>query len=74
MDYPIINSDKLLVPVFGSFLDTGIGLSTRGRGGLDGTEVLALPEYENRIKHLVLIFNIFIFSAAAYFSSHEIAL
>lgn len=78
IDYPIITSDKLLVSVFGVFfLGAGIGLSVRGGAVLDGTEVLAI--YLGRITgltigDLILIFNIFIFSAAAYLLSIEIAL
>lgn len=78
IDYPIITSDKLLVAVFGGFfLGTGIGLSVRGGGVLDGTEVLAI--YLSRktglsIGDFVLVFNILIFSTAAYFLSLEVAL
>lgn len=78
IDYPIITSDKLLVAVFGGFfLGTGIGLSVRGGSVLDGTEVLAI--YLSRktglsIGDFVLIFNIFIFSVAAYLLSLEVAL
>ncbi|MEQ9467212.1 MAG: YitT family protein [Ekhidna sp.] len=76
--YPIITSDKLLVSVFGGFfLGAGIGLSVRGGGVLDGTEVLAI--YLGRktgltIGDLILVFNIIIFSSAAYLLSMEIAL
>ena len=43
IDYPIITSDKLLIAVFGGFfLGSGIGLTIRGGGVLDGTEVLAI--------------------------------
>jgi uncharacterized membrane-anchored protein YitT (DUF2179 family) len=78
IDYPIITLDKLLVAVFGGFfLGAGIGLSVRGGGVLDGTEVLAI--YLSRktgftIGDLILLFNILIFSTAAYFLSIEIAL
>jgi len=78
IDYPIITSDKLLVAVFGGFfLGAGIGLSVRGGGVLDGTEVLAI--YLSRktglsIGDFVLVFNIFIFATAAYFLSIEVAL
>ncbi|MDA9563462.1 YitT family protein [Flavobacteriales bacterium] len=78
IDYPIITSDKLLVAVFGGFfLGAGIGLSVRGGGVLDGTEVLAI--YLSRrtgftIGDIILVFNILIFSVAAYFLSIEIAL
>lgn len=78
LDYPVITSDKLLVAIFGGFfLGSGIGLSVRGGGVLDGTEVLAI--YVSRktgftIGDIILIFNILIFSIAAYFFSIEIAL
>jgi len=78
INYPIITSDKLLVAVFGGFfLGAGIGLSVRGGGVLDGTEVLAI--YFGRktglsIGDFMLVFNIFVFSAAAYFLSIEVAL
>jgi len=78
INYPIITSDKLLVAVFGGFfLGAGIGLSVRGGGVLDGTEVLAI--YLSRktgltLGDLILIFNIFIFASAAYLLSIEAAL
>ena len=78
IDYPIITSDKLLIAVFGGlFLGAGIGLSVRGGCVLDGTEVLAI--YLSRktgwtIGDFLLIFNIIIFSIAAYLLSIEIAL
>jgi len=78
IDFPIITSDKLLVAVFGGvFLGAGIGLSVRGGGVLDGTEVLAI--YLGRktgltIGDFILVFNIFIFSIAAYLLSIETAL
>ncbi|MDA0196986.1 MAG: YitT family protein [Bacteroidetes bacterium] len=78
IDYPIITSDRLLVAVFGGFfLGAGIGLSVRGGGVLDGTEVLAI--YLGRktgltIGDLILAFNIVIFSTAAYLLSIETAL
>ena len=78
IDYPIITSDKLLVAVFGGFfLGLGIGLSVRGGGVLDGTEVLAIFLSRRTglsIGDFVLIFNILIFSAAAYLLSLEVAL
>ncbi|MEM0942031.1 MAG: YitT family protein [Bacteroidota bacterium] len=76
--YPTITSDKLLISVFGGFfLGAGIGLSVRGGGVLDGTEVLAI--YLSRktgltIGDLILLFNILIFTTAAYLLSIEIAL
>ena len=78
IDYPIITSDKLLVAVFGGFnLGMGIGLSIRGGSVLDGTEVLAV--YLSRktgltIGDLILVFNVVIFTTAAYLLSVETAL
>ena len=78
INYPIITPDKLLVAIFGGFfLGAGIGLSVRGGGVLDGTEVLAI--YLSRkmgmtIGDLILGFNIIIFSIAAYLLSVETAL
>ena len=78
INYPVITSDKLLIAVFGGFfLGAGIGLAIRGGAVLDGTEVLAI--YLGRklgmtIGDLILIFNIFIFSTAAYLLSMETAL
>ena len=78
LHYPIITSDKLLIAVFGGFfLGAGIGLSVRGGGVLDGTEVLAI--YLGRktgltIGDLILGFNLVIFSTAAYLLSIEVAL
>ncbi len=76
--YPQITNDKLLVAVFGGFfLGAGIGLSVRGGAVIDGTEVLAI--FLNRkitltIGDIILIFNIIIFSAAAYLLTVETAL
>jgi uncharacterized membrane-anchored protein YitT (DUF2179 family) len=78
IDYPIITSDSLLVAVFGGFfLGAGIGLTVRGGGVIDGTEVLAIHlsrKTGRTIGDLILIFNIVIFSIAAYLLSIEIAL
>lgn len=76
--YPVITNDNLLVSVFGGFfLGLGIGLTIRGGGVIDGTEVLAI--YLNRrtslsVGDFILIFNIFIFAIAAYLLSIEVAL
>jgi uncharacterized membrane-anchored protein YitT (DUF2179 family) len=76
--YPVITSDKLLVSVFGGFfVGAGIGFAVRGGGVLDGTEVLAIYLGKRTgltIGDTVLIFNIFIFSFAAYLLSMETAL
>jgi uncharacterized membrane-anchored protein YitT (DUF2179 family) len=76
--YPKITSDKILVSVFGGFfLGAGIGLSIRGGCVIDGTEILAI--YLSRkisltVGDFILIFNIIIFSVAAYLLSVEVAL
>jgi uncharacterized membrane-anchored protein YitT (DUF2179 family) len=76
--YPIVTDDKILVAVFGGFfLGAGIGLTIRGGGVIDGTEILAI--YLNRKNSLsvgdfILVFNILIFSVAAYLLSIEVAL
>ncbi|HYE56551.1 MAG TPA: YitT family protein [Chitinophagaceae bacterium] len=78
VDYPVVTSDKLLIAVFGGFfLGAGIGLAVRGGGVLDGTEVLAI--YISRRTNLsigdtILIFNILIFSAAAFLLDMNTAL
>ena len=78
VDYPIITSDKFLIPVFGGFfLGSGIGLTIRGGGVLDGTEVLAIYLSKKTgltIGDLIFIFNIIIFAIAAYLLSIDIAL
>ncbi|HEY0679367.1 MAG TPA: YitT family protein [Chitinophagaceae bacterium] len=78
IDYPVVTTDKLLIAVFGGFfLGAGIGLAVRGGGVLDGTEILAI--YVSRRTTLsmgdtILVFNILIFSVAAYFLGVNIAL
>lgn len=76
--YPVITSDKLLVAVFGGFfIGLGIGFAVRGGGVLDGTEVLAIYLSKRTgltIGDIILIFNIIIFSFAAYMLSIETAL
>ncbi|MGC4037227.1 MAG: YitT family protein [Chitinophagaceae bacterium] len=73
-----ITDDKLLVAVFGGFfLGAGIGLTIRGGGVIDGTEILAI--FLSRKKSLsvgdfILLFNIVIFSVAAWLLSIEVAL
>ncbi|MBX2962505.1 MAG: YitT family protein [Cyclobacteriaceae bacterium] len=78
LEFPVITSDKLLISVFGGFfLGAGIGLSIRGGSVIDGTEVLAI--YSSRkttltVGDFILIFNIIIFSVAAYVINIETAL
>jgi len=76
--YPVITHDKVLISVFGGFfLGIGIGFAVRGGCVIDGTEVMAI--YISRrtsltIGDIILLFNIFIFSAAALVFDIEAAL
>ncbi len=78
VEYPVITADRVLVPVFGGFfLGAGIGLAMRGGGVLDGTEVMALYLSKKTgltIGDIILIFNIIIFSFAAWLLTIETAL
>ncbi|HYF31058.1 MAG TPA: YitT family protein [Chitinophagaceae bacterium] len=78
IEYPVITKEKLLISVFGGFfLGAGIGLAVRGGGVLDGTEVLAIylsKKTNLSIGDIILIFNIIIFSVAAYLLDIDIAL
>ncbi|MBQ4819089.1 YitT family protein [Aquimarina sp. MMG016] len=77
-NFPEVTQDKLLVSVFGGFfLGAGIGLSIRGGGVLDGTEVLAIfmsKKLGSTVGDAITIINVIIFSAAAYLLSIETAL
>ena len=76
--YPVVTNDKLLVSVFGGFfLGAGIGLTIRGGAVIDGTEILAIffsRKNSLSVGDFILIFNIFIFSIAAYLLSPTVAL
>jgi uncharacterized membrane-anchored protein YitT (DUF2179 family) len=77
--YPDVTHDKLLTAVFGGFfIGAGIGLAIRGGAVLDGTEIAALLVSRNshllRVGDVILILNVFIFSAAAFFLGIEAAL
>jgi Uncharacterized conserved protein len=77
--YPDVTPDKLLTAVFGGFfLGAGIGLAIRGGAVLDGTEIAALLVSKSssllRVGDVILILNIFIFAAAAFFLGIESAL
>ncbi len=78
VQYPVITSDKLLVAAFGGFfLGAGIGLTVRGGGVLDGTEIMAIfinKKSALSIGDIILIFNVLVFTAAAYLLSMESAL
>ncbi|HEX7999186.1 MAG TPA: YitT family protein [Pyrinomonadaceae bacterium] len=77
--YPDVTPDKLLTAVFGGFfIGAGIGLAIRGGAVLDGTEIAALLVSKSshllKVGDVILILNIFIFSAAAFVLGIESAL
>ncbi|MFM2306981.1 MAG: hypothetical protein RLZZ367_1650 [Bacteroidota bacterium] len=76
--FPEVTHDKLLVAVFGGFfLGAGIGLNVRGGSVIDGTEVLAIylsRKLSSTMGDIIIVINVMIFSAAAYFLSIEAAL
>lgn len=77
--YPDVTPDKLLTAVFGGFfIGAGIGLAIRGGAVLDGTEIAALliskSSHILRVGDVILILNVFIFLAAAFFLGIESAL
>ena len=77
--FPDVTPDKLLTAVFGGFfIGAGIGLAIRGGSVLDGTEIAALLVSKNShllgVGDVILILNIFIFLAAAFFLGVEPAL
>jgi uncharacterized membrane-anchored protein YitT (DUF2179 family) len=78
VNFPDVTKDNLLVAIFGGFfLGAGIGLTIRGGAVIDGTEVLAIflsKKLGTTIGDLIIVINVFIFSAAAYLLSVEIAL
>ncbi len=78
VSFPDVTQDNLLVAVFGGFfLGAGIGLAIRGGAVIDGTEVLAIflsRKLGTTIGDIIIMINVIIFSAAAYFLSIEIAL
>ncbi len=78
LPYPHITDDRLLAAVFGGiFLGGGIGLSIRGGGVLDGTEILGLllsRRIGTTVGDIVLALNVIIFSAAALLLGIEPAL
>lgn len=76
--FPDVTHDSLLIAIFGGFfLGAGIGLAVRGGAVIDGTEILAVylsRKFGTTIGDIVLIINIIIFSAAAYFLGIEKAM
>jgi len=79
INYPGVTPDKLLTAVFGGFfLGAGIGLAIRGGAVLDGTEIAALLISRRghllKVGDVILILNVFIFSAAVFFLGIDSAL
>lgn len=76
--FPNVTNDNLLVAVFGGFfLGAGIGFAIRGGAVIDGTEVLAIylsRKIGTTIGDIIIVINVLIFGAAAYFLGIEIAL
>ena len=77
--FPDVTQDRLLTAVFGGFfIGGGIGLAIRGGAVLDGTEIAALlvskKSHLLRVGDVILILNIFIFLAAAFFLGVESSL
>lgn len=79
LTFPDITPDKLLTAIFGGlFIGAGIGLAIRGGSVLDGTEIAALlvsrKSHLLRVGDIILILNVFIFIAAAFFLGIESAM
>lgn len=78
VSFPNVTNDNLLVATFGGFfLGAGIGLAVRGGAVIDGTEVLAIylsRKIGTTIGDIIIMINVLIFSAAAYFLGIEVAL
>jgi uncharacterized membrane-anchored protein YitT (DUF2179 family) len=77
--FPDVTPDKLLTAVFGGlFIGVGIGLAIRGGAVLDGTEIAALLVSKKmqllKVSDVILILNVIIFAAAAFFLGIESAL
>ena len=76
--FPQITEEKLLVSAFGGFfLGAGIGLSIRGGGVIDGTEVLAITlsrKLGTTIGDIIMAINILIFLTAAFLFDVETAM
>lgn len=73
--YPDVTPDKFLTALFGGFfIGLGMGLAMRGEAVLDGTDIAALLISKNssfKVADVILVVNILIFSAAAFFLGVE---
>jgi uncharacterized membrane-anchored protein YitT (DUF2179 family) len=78
VSFPNVTNDNLLVAIFGGFfLGAGIGFAIRGGAVIDGTEVLAIflsRKLGTTIGDIIIVINVMIFGAAAYFLGVEVAL
>ena len=78
VSFPNVTNDNLLVAIFGGFfLGAGIGFAIRGSAVIDGTEVLAIylsRKFGTTIGDIIIVINVMIFGAAAYFLGVEIAM
>ncbi|GAB2953096.1 YitT family protein [Hymenobacter coalescens] len=78
VEFPVLTHDKLLISVFGGFfLGAGIGLTIRGGGVLDGTEILSVfasRKSPMSVGDVILVINIIIFLVAAWVLTVETAL
>lgn len=78
IELPTVTADKLLIAVFGGFfLGAGIGLSIRGGGVIDGTEVLAITVSRKSslsVGDFISVFNIILFAFAALLINIETAM
>jgi uncharacterized membrane-anchored protein YitT (DUF2179 family) len=77
--FPDVTHDKLLTAVFGGFfIGVGIGLAIRAGAVLDGTDIAALLVSKKtqllKVSDVILLLNVFIFSAALFFLGVESAL
>lgn len=77
--FPDVTHDKLLTAVFGGFfIGVGIGLAIKGGAVLDGTEIAALLVSKQtqllKVSDVILLLNVFIFTAALFFLGTESAL
>lgn len=75
VNLPQVTSDKLLISLFGGFfLGAGIGLSIRGGGVIDGTEVMAVTisrKSSVTVGDFIAIFNVLLFIIAIVFIGIE---
>jgi uncharacterized membrane-anchored protein YitT (DUF2179 family) len=78
LHFPPVTTDKILASVFGGFfLGLGIGLAMRGGAGLDGTEIVAILTSRRigiTVGDFIFLFNVVLFSTAAFFLGIEKAL